>query len=82
VEREKGDEKQEPAILTINAGSSSLKFAVFRSNHQTPEPLVKGQIERIGQPGTVLNHTGYTGDVLLTYGHIPAFVDHRNIRMK
>ena len=42
-----------PGILTINAGSSSIKFALFR----TGPPLVRalsGKIERIGLPGAEL----------------------------
>ncbi len=42
-----------PCILTINGGSSSIKFAVYK----TDEPLVKqldGKIERIGLVGTKL----------------------------
>jgi acetate kinase len=35
-------------VLTINSGSSSIKFAVYRMNRQE-EMLLKGQIERIGQ---------------------------------
>jgi len=43
-------------ILTINAGSSSIKFAFFRGG----QPLVRtvsGQVERIGLPGTELTVT-------------------------
>ena len=42
-----------PSILTINAGSSSIKFAVY----QTAEPLQRtlhGTVERIGMGGTTL----------------------------
>ena len=42
-----------PSILTINGGSSSIKFAVF----DTADPPVRrfsGQVKRIGQPGTQL----------------------------
>jgi acetate kinase len=34
-------------ILTVNGGSSSLKFALFAPGHQ-PERLVSGKVERIG----------------------------------
>lgn len=40
-------------ILTINGGSSSIKFAAF-SPGDPPGRLLSGQIERIGQPGTML----------------------------
>jgi acetate kinase len=37
------------AILTINAGSSSIKFALFANGHAVPaEPEVVGQIDGIG----------------------------------
>lgn len=40
-------------ILTINGGSSSLKFAVF-SPDDPPKRILAGQVARIGQPGTQL----------------------------
>ncbi len=36
------------AILTLNAGSSSLKFALFEVNGSTLQPTVRGKIEEIG----------------------------------
>ena len=45
-----------PLILTINGGSSSIKFALF----STDSPLRRifgGQVERIGVPGTLLTAT-------------------------
>lgn len=41
------------AILTINAGSATLKFAVFTSG-PTPARLVSGIIDRVGHPDAVL----------------------------
>ena len=38
------------AVLTLNAGSSSLKFAIF-TNVVRPRRLWSGAIERIGLPG-------------------------------
>ena len=38
------------AVLTLNAGSSSLKFAIF-TNVERPRRLWSGGIERIGLPG-------------------------------
>ncbi|MGY9050450.1 hypothetical protein P775_22155 [Puniceibacterium antarcticum] len=38
------------AVLTLNAGSSSLKFAIF-TNGERPRRLWSGAIERIGLPG-------------------------------
>lgn len=40
-------------ILTINGGSSSIKFAVFAAT-DPPRQLLSGIVERIGQPNTVL----------------------------
>jgi acetate kinase len=40
-----------PLILTINGGSSSIKFALFEPG-DPPRPVRTGQIERIGQPKT------------------------------
>lgn len=36
------------AILVLNAGSSSLKFAVFASNEDTFAPALRGKIAGIG----------------------------------
>jgi acetate kinase len=43
------DPSVDPVILTVNGGSSSVKFAVFSAD---PQPILRlhGQIERIGQP--------------------------------
>jgi acetate kinase len=50
---------QTSAILTINGGSSSIKFAAFASKtiavDQPISPLLGGVIDRIGQPGTALS---------------------------
>jgi acetate kinase len=35
-------------ILTLNAGSSSVKFAVFQVGYSEPELMAKGQVEGIG----------------------------------
>jgi acetate kinase len=40
-------------ILTINGGSSSIKFAVFAAA-DPPRQLLSGIVERIGQPNTLL----------------------------
>ncbi len=44
-------------ILTINGGSSSLKFALFEAGEPFRR-LLKGGIERIGLPGAMLRATG------------------------
>ena len=36
------------AILTLNAGSSSVKFAVYGSDADEPDLLARGQVEGIG----------------------------------
>jgi hypothetical protein len=39
-------------LLTINGGSSSLKFALFPQTSEDPaRPLLKGRLERIGLAG-------------------------------
>ena len=45
-----------PLILTVNGGSSSIKFAVFSST-STPRRLFSGQVERIGTPDARLTAT-------------------------
>src|ERR1019366_2488572 len=45
-----------PSILTINGGSSSIKFAVFSSS-TPPKRLLSGQVERIGSPDARLTAT-------------------------
>ena len=40
-----------PRILTINAGSSSIRFAIFEAG-DTPRMLLDGKIDRIGFDGT------------------------------
>jgi len=45
-----------PSILTLNGGSSSLRFALF-SGAQTPERVLAGKFERIGLPNARLAFT-------------------------
>jgi acetate kinase len=45
-----------PLILTINGGSSSIKFALF-SAALPPRRAFSGQVKRIGVPGTLLTAT-------------------------
>ncbi|MDO9116815.1 MAG: acetate/propionate family kinase [Nitrospira sp.] len=45
-----------PGILAINAGSSSIKFALFEAKPQLRR-LMEGQVERIGLLGTRLSMT-------------------------
>ena len=44
-------------ILTINGGSSSIKFALFVGDGP-PKPVLQGGIERIGLPGATLRLKG------------------------
>ncbi|MBI5798732.1 MAG: acetate/propionate family kinase [Candidatus Yonathbacteria bacterium] len=50
----------ETYILTINAGSSSIKFALYSSDGLFSR-LLHGKIERIGLPGTTLSYSVATG---------------------
>jgi acetate kinase len=42
-----------PCVLTINGGSSSIRFAVFEAG-ETPRRQLSGKIDRIGLSGTIL----------------------------
>jgi acetate kinase len=46
-------EPANPRILTINGGSSSIKFALFEANNPL-QRVLRGRIERIGLPEAVL----------------------------
>ena len=46
-----------PHILTINGGSSSIKFALFETAHSLRR-ILQGGIERIGLPGATLRVKG------------------------
>ena len=48
-----------PQILTINGGSSSIKFALFEGG-DPPGLILKGAMERIGTPAAVLRVEGQT----------------------
>ncbi len=47
-------------VLTINAGSSSIKFSLFRAD-RPPARLLAGRIERIGLPDTAISVTRGSG---------------------
>ncbi|NOY82759.1 MAG: acetate kinase [Kiritimatiellaeota bacterium] len=49
-------------VLVINAGSSSLKFTMFRMTHE--RMLAKGIVERIGLDKPLLRYTRYDGRTL------------------
>src|SRR5471032_897871 len=44
---------QLPCVLTVNGGSSSIRFAVYEAG-ETPRRLLDGKIDRIGLSGTNL----------------------------
>ena len=46
-----------PRVLTINGGSSSIKFAVFEAGDSLRR-ILKGSIERIGRPDAILRVKG------------------------
>ena len=50
----------EPRMLTINGGSSSIKFALFDAS-SSPRRVLAGAIERIGSPKATLRVTGPNG---------------------
>ena len=49
------------SVLTINGGSSSIKFALFQRG-DPPRRGLQGKIDRIGLPGTSLTFHDPTGD--------------------
>jgi len=49
--RAQSERVDRPCILTINGGSSSLRFALFALTDGL-ERLLSGRVERIGMPGT------------------------------
>jgi acetate kinase len=49
------------SVLTINGGSSSIKFALFQKG-DPPEQSFHGSIDRIGLPGTNLTFSDSTGN--------------------
>ena len=50
---DEGDEKGSPCVLTINGGSSSIRFAVYEAG-ETPRRRLDGKIDRVGLSGTNL----------------------------
>lgn len=49
-----------PYILTVNGGSSSIKFALYETSLAS-SPVVRGKIERIGSPESVMHVTKGSG---------------------
>jgi acetate kinase len=53
--------RQEPDVLAINGGSSSIKFALYRMS-ETPECRLQGSIDRIGGQATRFSFREGSGD--------------------
>ena len=53
----------QPFVLTLNAGSSSLKFALFAADGADDAPLVVGLADRIG-PNCVIHMKDASGQIL------------------
>ncbi len=51
-----------PVVLTVNGGSSSIKFAAYEAGEE-PRRVFGGQVERFGQPGAALSAKGAGPDV-------------------
>ena len=81
-----------PRILTINGGSSSIKFALFEAG-ESLQRILAGGIDRIGQPEATLQVKGlgwgdnfsravkapeYTEDSLLTLDYESGLHQHYN----
>jgi acetate kinase len=63
-----------PCVLTINGGSSSIRFAFYEEG-DTPLPQLDGKIDRIGLGGTTFTVTDSSGAPQLQRGLASA--DHR-----
>lgn len=50
-----------PIVLTINGGSSSIKFAVYAMS-DAPQRQLHGKVDRIGLPGTTLTFDDASGN--------------------
>jgi len=59
-------------ILVLNSGSSSIKYQLF--NMMDNSVLARGLIERIGIPGSILNHYPEGRTPIITHQNIP---DHK-----
>ncbi|HVT11787.1 MAG TPA: acetate/propionate family kinase [Fimbriimonadaceae bacterium] len=60
-----------PLILTVNGGSSSIKFSLCEppsGADARPRAAVRGSVERIGLPGTTLTYDGSDGPIEIDGG--------------
>jgi acetate kinase len=60
-------------ILTLNCGSSSIKYQFFEIDGEEHKVLARGGVERIGMKGAILKHERHDGDKVKIAGEI---VDH------
>ncbi len=79
-----------PRILTINGGSSSIKFALFETG-ESLRRILEGGIERIGLPEAILRVKGLTRadnfsrlvtapDHTVAVGHLMDWIEERSGR--
>ena len=68
TERIEDQANDRQAVLTLNAGSSSLKFALFLG--QSPKPHISGQVDRIGSDGVIRAHDEQGHSIELAQGHL------------
>ena len=61
-------------LLTLNAGSSSLKFALFEIGGDLSQPVEAGQVEGLGHGAGAATHEQALDDVLARIGprHVAA----------
>ncbi|MGV8830762.1 MAG: acetate/propionate family kinase [Devosia sp.] len=64
------DTNKSPLLLALNAGSSSLKFAVYRTNDL--ERLVRGKFGRLGAGNTNFQVEGRPPEMVLAASHVEA----------
>ncbi|NVO58037.1 acetate/propionate family kinase [Rhodobacteraceae bacterium B1Z28] len=62
-------------VVTLNAGSSSLKFGLFELGGSDPVTVCTGAVDRIGEPGTFVKARTVDGEVLAN-GTPGAMPDH------
>ncbi|MGI5900915.1 MAG: acetate/propionate family kinase [Desulfitobacteriia bacterium] len=60
-------------ILVLNCGSSSLKYQLM--DMTTKKPIAKGLVERIGLPGSILNHTPIGGEKIVKEAELQDHVE-------
>jgi acetate kinase len=49
-------------VIVVNAGSSSIKFAAYEASNE-PRQILRGEVQRVGQPGTGISAEGLGEDV-------------------